>query len=140
MSWYSNLTLAQTTDAPVGPGAVQEGAPPGGQSTTGEPGDAQTPQERPPLFFDPWFMLIIFLVIFWFLILMPQKREKKKHAALMANLKKGDRVQTIGGILATVVEVRDHEVILKVDENTNTRMRFTRAAIQGVLGNGGDKE
>jgi len=52
---------------------------------------------------------------------------------MLAALKKGDKVQTAGGILGTVVEVRDSEVVVKVDENANTRLRFARSAIQAVL-------
>ena len=52
---------------------------------------------------------------------------------MLAGLKRNDRVQTIGGVLGTVVEAREHEVILKVDESSNTKMRFNRAAIKEVL-------
>ena len=52
---------------------------------------------------------------------------------LLSSLKKQDRVLTIGGLIGTVVEVRDDEVVLKIDENANTRARFTKNAIQQVL-------
>jgi preprotein translocase YajC subunit len=42
-------------------------------------------------------------------------------------------VVTIGGIVGTVVATRDDEVVLKVDESTNTKMTFVRKAIQRVL-------
>ena len=48
-------------------------------------------------------------------------------------LKRGDRIQTIGGILGTVVESREDEVIVKVDESSNTKIHFTRSAIHRVL-------
>ena len=51
----------------------------------------------------------------------------------MASLAKGSKVQTIGGILGTVVEVRDDELIVKVDENSNTRLRFAKSAVTTVL-------
>jgi preprotein translocase subunit YajC len=40
---------------------------------------------------------------------------------------------TAGGILGSVVEVRDTEVVLKVDESSNTKIKFTRDAIKRVL-------
>ena len=52
---------------------------------------------------------------------------------MLDNLKRNDRVQTIGGILGTVVDVKDQEVSLKVDENNNVKMKFNRAAIKEVL-------
>ena len=48
-------------------------------------------------------------------------------------LKKNDRVQTIGGVLGTVVDVRDNEVLVKVDETNNVKIRFNRTAIKEVL-------
>jgi preprotein translocase subunit YajC len=62
-----------------------------------------------------------------------QKKDRQKHADMLANLKRNDRVQTIGGVLGTVVDVRDSEVILKVDETNNVKMRFNRSAVKEVL-------
>ena len=42
-------------------------------------------------------------------------------------------MMTIGGILGTVVNVKDNEVVLKVDEATNTRMTFLKRSIQQVV-------
>ena len=52
---------------------------------------------------------------------------------MLDTLKKGDRVQTIGGVLGTVVEARDTDVLVKVDESSNTKIRFSRNAIHRVL-------
>ena len=52
---------------------------------------------------------------------------------MLDNLKRGDRVQTIGGIIGTVVEARETEVVVKVDETNNTKIRFARKAITRVL-------
>ena len=80
-------------------------------------------------------MLLIggmFLIMIFFSINSGRK-EKKKKAELMASLSKGSKVQTIGGILGTVVEIRDDELIVKVDENSNTRLRFAKSAVTTVL-------
>jgi preprotein translocase subunit YajC len=52
---------------------------------------------------------------------------------MLKGLKRNDRVQTIGGILGTVVETRDDVVVLKVDEANNVKMHFNRSAIKEVL-------
>ena len=62
-----------------------------------------------------------------------QSKEKKKRKLMLEAMHKGDKVQTAGGVLGTVIELREQEVVLKVDENNNTRMRFSRSAIQQVL-------
>jgi preprotein translocase subunit YajC len=81
------------------------------------------------------FMLpmLLALGVFWFLMYRGQRKDRRKHADMLANLKRNDRVQTIGGVLGTVVEAREHEVVVKVDETNNVKMRFNRAAIKEVL-------
>jgi len=48
---------------------------------------------------------------------------------MVQNLKKNDKVRTIGGILGTIVDVRGDEVVLKVDESNNTKIRISTSAI-----------
>ena len=81
------------------------------------------------------FFLLMMLFLFVMIIFMfgGQRKEKKKRAAMLAALNKGDKIQTVGGILGTIVEVRDQEVVVKVDENTNSRLRFARSAVQSVV-------
>ena len=56
----------------------------------------------------------------------------------MSAIKKHDRVQTIGGVIGAIVEVKPDEVVLKVDESSNTRITFARSAIQQVLAASGE--
>ena len=51
-------------------------------------------------------------------------------------MKRGDRVQTVGGEIGTVVDLTESEMTLRVDETSNTRIRFARSAIQQVLKEG----
>ena len=51
---------------------------------------------------------------------------------MLAALSKGDKVTSIGGICGTVIEAREDEIVVKVDETNNVRMRFARWAIRGV--------
>ena len=62
-----------------------------------------------------------------------KRQTDKKRTNMLSSLKRGDKVQTIGGILGTVVEARDTDVLLKVDESSNTKIRFSRSAIHRVL-------
>lgn len=84
-------------------------------------------------------MLLPFVLVMVFMIgftMLQSRREKKKRAAILDALKRGDKVLTVGGILAVVAEVRDDEVVLRIDENSNAKMRVTRAAIQQILKDG----
>ncbi len=82
-----------------------------------------------------WIILPPLAVIMLLYVLMdsPQRREKAKREAMMKNLKKDDRVVTIGGILGSVANISQDgkEVTLKVDDGT--RIRFRRSAIAEVV-------
>jgi preprotein translocase subunit YajC len=78
--------------------------------------------------------LLLMGAVFYFIMLRPQNAEKKRHQAMLGAIKKNDRVVTIGGIMGTVLNVQDDAITLKVDESSNTKITFTRSAIQKVLG------
>lgn len=71
------------------------------------------------------------MLIFYFLILRPQNKKQKEHQKMLAAVKKGDRIETIGGIRGTVFSVKDDSVVLKVDDST--KLEFVRSAIGKVL-------
>ena len=87
-----------------------------------------------------WIGLLLAVLVFWFITIRGNSRDKKKRQAMIDNLSKSDRVLTIGGIIGTVVAVKDGEVVVKVDETTNTKMTFSRSAIQKVLTDDDDVE
>jgi preprotein translocase subunit YajC len=79
------------------------------------------------------FIAIAFL--FYFMLIRPQRREQVRRQAMLAALKKNDRVVTIGGIYGVVTSVRREkdEVIIRVDENNDTKIRVQVGAIGRVL-------
>jgi len=77
--------------------------------------------------------LILIFVVFYFILIRPRQKEQRRREQMLKELKKYDRVMTIGGIIGTVVEVREDEVTLKVDESSNTRLRLGRSAVQRVI-------
>ena len=81
-----------------------------------------------------WTTFITFgviILIFYFLIIRPQRKRDKEAKDMLAAIKKGDKVVTIGGIRGTVAVVKDNTVILKVDDNT--RIEFSKGAISQIL-------
>ena len=104
-------------------------------------GAGDTPAKEPSggLFGNPMFMvLMIGMLVFWvFLIGGGSRKQKKKQAELLATMTKGSKVITIGGIKGSVIEVRDDEVLVKVDESANTRLRFSKDAIRTVTDGSG---
>jgi preprotein translocase subunit YajC len=99
-------------------------------ATSGQP---QTPTQAP--FMSYGFLALMFaLVVFMLLTARSQKkREQRERDSMHARLAKNDRVLTIGGVVGTVIAVKDNEVVLKVDESTNTKMTFVKTAVQRIL-------
>ncbi len=94
---------------------------------------AQTTQPSDPYAFLRTFVpLILVIVVFMWITSRGRSKERKRFEEMLASLKKGDRVQTIGGILGVVVDARDNEVVVKVDESNNVKIRFHRSAIKEV--------
>jgi preprotein translocase subunit YajC len=83
-------------------------------------------------------MLLPFVLIFgvfYFIVIMPAKKQQKKKEAMIAALKKGDRVVTSGGIHGSVAAVEDQTLMLKVSENT--KIRISKSAVAGLVGSDG---
>ena len=102
------------------------------QTTTGPAAPARQATGS-EMFWQTIMAMVLLIGVFYFVMFRGQKKERDKHKSMLEAIKRNDRVQTIGGILATVVEVRDNEVVLKVDETNNVKMRFNRSAIKEVL-------
>ena len=84
--------------------------------------------------FSPTFPLVILVMVIWLYVFRKKMGGGDKDLAnRLKDLKRGDRIKTIGGILGTVVEARDSEVVVKVDETNNTKIKFSRTAIAQVI-------
>jgi preprotein translocase subunit YajC len=84
------------------------------------------------IFDGPMFPMIAILAIFYIIMIKSKRKQDRARQDLLSQLKRGDRIRTIGGILGTVVEAREDEVVVKVDESSNTKIRFARSAIASV--------
>ena len=77
------------------------------------------------------FPLILMFVIFYFMLIRPQRKKDKKVKEMLAALKHGDRVCTIGGIYGTITGIKDETIELSVS-NENTKLVVARWAIRNV--------
>jgi len=64
-----------------------------------------------------FFPLILIFIVFYFLLIRPQKAKAKEHQKMIGGLAKNDEVVTSSGIYATVINVKDKTIILRVDDN-----------------------
>ncbi len=65
-------------------------------------------------FFVQILPLLLIFVVFYFLLIRPQQKKMKKHRDMVANLQRGDKVITGGGLYATVAKIEDDAVILEI--------------------------
>jgi len=72
------------------------------------------------------------VVLMWIWMGRGRRKQEAKRKEMLSNLKKGDKIVSIGGIIGTVIEAKPEEITVKVDETNNVRMKFARWAIRGV--------
>ncbi len=67
--------------------------------------------------------LILIMVIFYFLLIRPQQKRAKEHKNLIAELKKGDKVVTGGGIYGTIAKVKEGLVELDIADGVRVKVK-----------------
>ncbi len=76
-------------------------------------------------------MLILLMIALFAVMIIPQRKREKKIKDMLANLKPGDRVRTIGGIYGTITAIKDDVVTISVGPD-KVRLVFIRGAIASV--------
>jgi preprotein translocase subunit YajC len=61
--------------------------------------------------------LIVLFAIFYFLVIRPQQKQAKEHKNMLANLQKGDKIITNGGLIAEIVKPEEEFLKIKLDDN-----------------------
>ena len=75
--------------------------------------------------------MILIFVVFYFLLIRPQRKKDKEAKAMLAALKVGDRICTIGGIYGTISNIKDDVLTVEVGAEKTKRV-FARWAIRNV--------
>ena len=58
-------------------------------------------------------MLVAMLAIFYFMLIRPENKRKKEAEQMRSSVKTGDKITTIGGIIGTVVNVKDDKIVVE---------------------------
>jgi preprotein translocase subunit YajC len=109
--------------------AAQEGATTTGTVAAPDSADAPSGEDSG---LPSWFPFLLIGGLFYLILIRPQAKEQKRRKAVLNALKKGDEVMTNAGIYGKVVVASGDVVTLQVADGV--RMRFSRAAISGVIG------
>ncbi|MCM3611355.1 MULTISPECIES: preprotein translocase subunit YajC [Caryophanaceae] len=75
--------------------------------------------------------LLLMFVLMWFFIIRPAQKRQKATANMQSELRRGDRIVTIGGLHGTIDAVDDATIYITVADGT--RMQFERQAIARVV-------
>lgn len=76
--------------------------------------------------------MILIVVVFYFFLIRPQRKKDKKVKEMLAALKVGDRVCTIGGIYGTITNIRDENTVTLAIGPQDVPVVFARWAIRNV--------
>jgi len=93
-----------------------------------------SPMSGPEQFLFSFAPIIAIVLIFYFMIIRPQQKKQKEMQAMLASIKKGDRVLTSGGIYGVVVGTKDDLIVLKVSDEV--KLEFSRQSIVQVQARG----
>ncbi len=145
LSDYEMVVTLGTPGVPSGGGSAGGGGATGG--TSGGGGGAQqaadggggigNQQGGPPPGAGMFDLLLPLLLGFFVLMIVMQifagRKQKKERESMLGSLKKHDVVQTTGGMIGTIMEVKDTEVVLRIDKEKDTRARFSKGAVTSVI-------
>ena len=67
-------------------------------------------------------MIVLIFVIFWLFFIRPQNKRAKEQQQFRENLKKGDKIVTVGGVYGVVAEVKEQYVLMEIDNNVKIRV------------------
>ena len=73
-------------------------------------------------------MLVVMLVVFYFMLIRPENKRKKEAEEMRSSVKTGDKITTIGGIVGTVVNVKDERFVLETSAD-QVRIEFEKWAL-----------
>ena len=73
-------------------------------------------------------MIVLMIAVFYFLLIRPENKKKKKLEEMRSNVKVGDNITTIGGVVGDVCHVKDDIVVIEVGAD-RVRIEFNKWAI-----------
>ena len=73
-------------------------------------------------------MMVMMIAIFYFMLIRPENKRKKEAEQMRSSVKTGDKITTIGGIIGTVVNVKDDKIVIETSAD-QVRIEFAKWAI-----------
>lgn len=73
-------------------------------------------------------MLVIMVAIFYFMLIRPENKRKKEAEAMRSSLRNGDSITTIGGIVGTIVDIKEDKIVIETSAD-RVRVEFVKWAV-----------
>jgi len=73
-------------------------------------------------------MFAVIIAVFYFMLIRPENKRKKEAEQMRSNVKVGDRITTIGGIVGTVVNIKDDKFVIETSAD-QVRIEFRKWAL-----------
>ena len=73
-------------------------------------------------------MLVVMIGVFYFMLIRPENKRKKEAEQMRSSIKNGDKVTTIGGIVGTVVDVKEDKFVIETSAD-RVRIEFVKWAL-----------
>ena len=84
-------------------------------------------------------LLALLAAVFIFTVVVPQRKRDKEQKERLNNMKLGDTIITIGGVVGVLAKISDDDVTI-YSSNANTPITFQKAAIQTVISRNAEKK
>ena len=85
-----------------------------------------------------WIFLLGMFAVMYFFLIRPQVKRQKEHKKMVEALKKGDEVQTMGGLMGKIADIGDNFIKLEVADGVTVTVR--RVAVEAIMPKGSLKE
>lgn len=73
-------------------------------------------------------MLVIMVAIFYFMLIRPENKRKKEADAMRSSLRNGDSITTIGGVIGTIVDIKEDKIVIETSAD-RVRVEFAKWAV-----------
>jgi preprotein translocase subunit YajC len=79
----------------------------------------------------PMLIMVLMFVALYFFMIRPQKKQEKETNDMRNNLKVGDEITTIGGIIGKIVSIKEETVMIETGHD-RTKIRILKTAVRNV--------
>ena len=73
-------------------------------------------------------MMVVMLAVFYFMLIRPENKRKKEAEQMRSSIHTGDSITTIGGIIGTVVDVKESKIVNETSAD-RVRIEFAKWAV-----------